>query len=272
MARTARIAEPKNAFQVRWNELCDVGGGTSGGPRRPDVQELLYEASLELNEYAKEEIQAQFEIFSDRNPWHICFAFGLGWGHLAKIERPFTDAATQFLQDFDEEALKLARSYCWYRGPKPLEESLKGAYTLFEKRRLPSEIPEAMDQLAKCQKRWLTPILSRERPRYIGAWNATAMFMMALFANPKLAQELTTPEIYLPIGQPVERGLDLLHAAKIVPKPEPVGDTEGEALDLLPIAQSNNLFAEVLKGREGWNLLDVHTGLYVLGTPQGYSV
>ena len=81
-----KIAKPLNPVQVEFNELCAKGGGAGGGPARTKVQELLHNGSKKLNTLAFDEISHQLKTFPTANPWQVCFAVGLGWGHLAQID------------------------------------------------------------------------------------------------------------------------------------------------------------------------------------------
>lgn len=263
-----KIANPLNAVQVEFNELCDKGGGAGGGPARTKVQELLFQGSKKLNIMAFDEISLHLKTFSSANPWHVCFAVGLGWGHLAKIDEDFTAAAIEVLTDLDPAALSVAKTFHLERGPTPIEQSLRGGYLMFQRVKLPPGLPDDLKKIGTAQQRWLSPILSPtiERPKYIGSWNSTAMFMVALFSKPALAATLTNPEVLLPPGGPIFNGLKILHKAKILKNPPFGNELDDEAFEPGSIYLNNDLMAELLQGRSGWSMIDVHSGLYMLGT------
>ena len=181
------IKNPVNEVQRRFNEICDLGGGPNGGPARTRVQELLVNAGKSLNEFAYDEISSYIYTLSDRDPWKVCFAVGLAWGRLAKLEFDFIDKASNVLQDWNFEDLNDAKSFKLERGPETIEHSLIGGYQLFKKVNLPQGLPDTLYSMGSAQQRWFSPILHPEsRPRYIGPWNATSMFMVALFVKPDL--------------------------------------------------------------------------------------
>jgi len=260
------ISKPANKIQRQFNDLCELGGGLGGGPARGKVQELLHRGGEVLNAHAYDEISTQLHEFPDRNPWHVCFAVGLSWGHLAQLNSDFTKAATNLMLDWNDDDLKIARSFHSERGPEPIEHSLRGAFTLFQKVLLPDSLPNTLEQFGRAQERWLTPILSNDRPKYIGSWNSTAMFMVGLFANPELAATLSTPKIMLPPGGPIFNALITLHKARILAKPPSGSELDDAAFEPGAIYENNALFADIHKGHKGWGLLEVHSGLYLLGT------
>ena len=135
-----KLPKPINDTQRTFAELCEKGGGVKGGPARTKVQALLKESGQQLNKLAEAEVAEHFKELSDRNPWHLCFAIGLCWGHLAKFEIDFTDAATRVLEDFNDGDLKIARKFHYERGAQPIEDLLRGGYTLFQKVPLPPGI------------------------------------------------------------------------------------------------------------------------------------
>ena len=263
-----KIKNPQNDLQVRFNELCDKGGGAGGGPARTKVQELLHEDSKKLNTIGYDEISGQLKAFPDANPWHVCFAVGLGWGHLAKIDKDFTAASIRVLSDLDEVALKDACMFHLERGPIPINQSLRGGYLMFQKVKLPAGLPDELKMIGRAQERWLSPIISptQDRPKYIGSWNAIAMFMVALFSKPTLAATLRDREVMLPTGGPIHAGLSILHKAKILKSPPAGSELDDEAFEPGSIYVNNDLMVELLVGRDGWSMIDVHTGLYLLGT------
>ena len=214
------ISKPINDTQVRFNELCLKGGGPGGGPARSKVLELLRESGQELNKLAFEEAQEFIAELSDANPWHLCFAMGLCWGHLAKLDIEFAKAAVSTLEKWSAADLSKACSYHLERGPKPIEQSLTGAKILFDKVILPAKLPNDLKTLHAAQQRWLGHVLHpTNRPPYIGAWNSTAMFMVALFAQPALAVTRKRTEPALPPGGPIHAGLSYLYKAKITTGP-----------------------------------------------------
>ena len=260
------ISKSLNGTQAGFNDLCVKGGGQGGGPLRGKVQELLSESGKSLNSFGIAEVQDALTRFAEFNPWHVCFAVGLAWGHLADLNPQFVGAAVRLLSDWNAADLTEARKHHYERGPDPIEQSLTGGYMLFERVKLPPALPDSLDRLRHFQERWWTPILSPNRPRYIGSWNATAMFMIALFAQPELAATMTEVKVLLPPGGPIYNGLKLLHEAKLLSRPPAGSDLDDEAVEPGAVYENNELFAEVQKGKVAWSLIDVHSGLYMLGT------
>ena len=263
----APIGAPLNHTQRRFNELCELGGGPRGGPARGKVLELLSESGRVLNQFAYRQTGQHLGAFPDANPWHVCFAVALCWGHLAKLELAFTAAVVGALADWNSDDLKMAQAFHQERGPKPIEQSLIGANALFSKVTLPAQLPETLKQLERAQERWLSPVLNpTTRPPYIGAWNATAMFMVALFAKPDLAATQLSPPPMLPPGGPIHAGLALLRRCGIVSRP-PAGSTlDDAAFEPGALYENNGLLAELCGQRKDWCLIDVHSGIYMLGT------
>ncbi len=263
-----KISNPLNQVQVTFNELCDKGGGPEGGPPRTKVQELLHQGSKKLNSMAYDEITSHLAAFPKANPWHVCFAVGVSWGHLARIDEDFTGAAIQALSDLDLTALNFAKTFHLERGPMPIEQSLRGGYLMFQRVKLPENLPEDLRMIGRAQERWLSPLVSPsiDRPKYIGSWNATAMFMVALFSKPNLASNLTNREVMLPPGGPIFTGLKSLFKAKVLKTPPSGNELDDEAFEPGSIYENNALMADLLAGRSGWSMIDVHSGLYMLGT------
>lgn len=259
------IPKPVNDTQRRYNRLCELGGGRGGGPARTKVEELLRESGQALNRIAHREITAHLAEYPDASPWHVCFAVGLSWGHLAQLHPEFTGAAVRLLSDWNDDDLRVAKRFHNERGPEPIEQSLRGGHVLFRRVTLPSALPDTLARYRAAQDRWQRSI-SADRPKYIGSWNTTAMFMVALFSDTDLAAQLTTPAVLLPPGGPIFAGLSLLHRANVLPDPPSGSDLDDEPVPLGVIFENNVLFEKLHRGLPGWNLLDVHSGLYMLGT------
>jgi len=263
----AMISKPVNDTQNAFNNLCLKGGGAGGGPARGKVLELLRESGQELNKLAYKETADHFAAFPAANPWHVCFAIALAWGHLAKLDLGFTEPVVRVLKNWNAIDLKKATSYHLERGPQPIEQSLTGAQMLFDKVVLPKTLPTTLDGLGRAQERWLSPVLNpKSRPPYIGAWNGTAMFMVSLFAQPVLAATQVIGSPALPPGGPIFMGLKYLHQAKITSKPPAANELDDEAFEPGVIYEDNGLLGEICKQRSDWCLIDVHSGIYMLGT------
>lgn len=260
------MSRPINETQRQFAQLCANGGGIKGGPAKSKVLELLRWSGSKLNEGAYDQTREQFEAFPDANPWHVCFAVGLAWGHLAKLETGFTGHVVNVLTDWNAHDLSGACAYHLERGPEPIEKSLMGAHNLFGRVVLPIPLPSTLERLDTAQQRWLSPILSPSRPAYIGSWNATAMFMAALFAQPTLAKTQRKPRPILPPGGPIYAGLKILHDTKIVGR-EPAGShLDDEAFEPGALYENNALLTELVDGLSDWSLIDAHSAVYMLGT------
>ena len=263
----ALISRPVNDTQRAFNELCVRGGGVAGGPARGKVLDLLRESGQSLNKLAYREAAEHIAAFPHANPWHICFAIALSWGHLAKLEIGFTEAVVKVLSNWNATDLAKATTYHLERGPLPIEQSLIGANMLFNKVTLPSALPATLEGIGRAQERWLSAVLNpKERPPYIGAWNGTAMFMTALFAQPALASTQIGPPPALPPGGPITAGLSLLYNAKIVSAAPSSSVLDDAAFEPGVIYADNGLFGELCKQLPNWCLIDVHSGIYMLGT------
>jgi len=270
--KTTGLPSPINQCQRDFHKLCELGGGPGVGPPRGKVQELLENTGKELNDFAFDEVAHHFAQLPGRNPWHVCFAIGLSWGHRAKFDVTFTEAAVNVLEHWNGTDLKTACSFHLERGVDPIHFSLSGAYQLFQKVKLPSTLPDNLKSLGRAQERWMTPILSPERPKYIGSWNATSMFMVALFAQPTLAAAMVEPTPMLPPGGPIFNTLKMLHKVNFLSSAPAGSNLDDQAFEPGAIYENNALMEEILRGRAGCSLLDVHSGLYTLGTRNHWSV
>lgn len=255
-----------NDTQRVFADLCLKGGGPKGGPARTKVQKLLMDSGQSLNKTANAEMAGAIKDNPDADPWHVCFAVGLCWGHLAVLTNDFIRAAVDYLQTGAMTSLHTAAGFHYERGPDPISQSLRGGRILFSKVVLPKGLPTTLKGIGRAQERWLTPILSPERPPYIGSWNATAMFMTALFAQPSLASTLITPEVMLPPGGPIFAGLSLLHKTHVLNRAPDGSELDDAAFEPGSIYANTGLMAELLQGMSGCSLIDIHSGLYMLGT------
>ena len=191
---------------------------------------------------------------------------------MAQLEARFTEAVCNVLSDWNTSDLNNAKSFHLERGPVPIEQSLTGARMLFGKVTLPPNLPDTLEKLGRAQERWLSPILNpKERPPYIGAWNATAMFMTALFGQPALAQTQKLPPPMLPPGGPIFAGLSLLHCTGILSRSPAGSELDDASFEPGAIYENNGLFSELCKQLPDWSLIDVHSGVYMLGTRHPHS-
>ena len=178
----------------------------------------------------------------------------------------FVGAAVGVLDNWNAVDLNEAKKHHYERGPVPIEQSLIGGHVLFGKVKLPAALPANLKHIGRAQERWLSPILSKDRPKYIGSWNATAMFMVALFAQPALAKTMMEAEFMLPPGGPIYAALSLLHRAHILSKPPEGNELDDESFQPGSIYLNNSLMVDIRKGMADLSLVDLHSGLYMLGT------
>lgn len=266
------MASPVNDTQREFARLCELGGGSKGGPAVSRVLQLLRASGRQMNAWAYEAMAEHMGAYPDANPWHLCFAVGLSWGHLAKFDVEFTGHVVSLLSHWNDDDLAAARSFHLERGPAPIEQSLIGAHILFNKVLLPTTLPDSLERLGRAQERWFGPILNpSERPRYIGSWNATAMFMTALFAQPKLAATQRTQTPILPPGGPIFNGLKILHQTGVLARSPSGSELDDEAFEPGALYENNQMLVDLLNGLKDWCLVDVHSGVYMLGTRHPHS-
>ena len=259
------LPAPINDTQASFAKLCALGEGPEGGPERTKVQELLRDHGKRLNKFASKQAASHFRGNADANPWHVCFAIGLCWGNLARNDPQFVSACVRCLGEWNDADLKQAMSYALQLGPDPIEQSLVGAHELFGKGKLPQTLPNGLERLRIAQDQWLKLVVSSEAHAYIGRWNATAMFLAALFAQPKLAAALTRPGVLLPDNGPIFGALQMLHRVDILSEP-PEERELGDKVWLEALHVNNDLLHDILVGLPDWSLVDVHSGLTMLGT------
>jgi hypothetical protein len=260
------IPKPVNATQEEFRRLCELGGGQQGGPVRHKVLELLRDTGKKLNKHAYEVAAEHFAAAPDADPWHVCFSVGMCWGHLARAEVDFTQHVVRAIADLDDAEMKAASVYHYERGPDPIQQSIRGARALFGMVSLPEDLPSSLETLGQAQDRWFGPILGPKRPPYIGSWNATAMFMVALFAQPSLAATQIDPRPVLPPGGPIHGGLKLLHQAHLISQGPDGTQLDDAGFEPGVLFVNNSLFKELRAQLDDWSLIDVHSGLYMLGT------
>jgi hypothetical protein len=80
----------------------------------------------------------------------------------------------------------------------------------------------------------------------------------------------------MPIKTPVNdcqrhAALSTLYADGILRDPPAGSELDDEAFEPGALAENNALFVKLLEGHDGWNMLDVHSGLYMLGTRDTHS-
>jgi len=261
----------KNKIQHRFKELCDKGGGAGGGPPRGMVQALLKEAGQSLNEFGFDETAAHLSQFGDRNPWHVCFAVSLAWGHLAQLDLEMTEAVVEFLESHDGLWLDRAASFCMERGPDAIRQPLANAYHVFQTTRLPVNLPASLSGIKSAEDRWLGKVLGPPRVPYIGSWNSTAMFMVALFAQPALAQTMKEVSVILPPGGPIFTALRVLHSVKILASAPDGNDMDDGGWEPGVLFSNNALMQTLIAGPHDLNMVDLHSGLYMLGTKYQFA-
>lgn len=241
-----------------------MAGGQGGGPPRKKTLELLRASGRSLNRGAQEQIKSALDHLPSANPWHVCFAVGMSWGRLAQFDLAFVEAATSCLECYNEDDAADAAKFPMEKGGGAVKESLYGGWLAFDGLDLKGPLPVTLEGMVRAQAKWLRAVLNK-KPRFIGAWNGTALFMTALFSNPALARDLIRPDVLLPIGGPITAGLNILHRANLLGRPADERDEE-HSLDYGQIMLINGLFEDVRAGLADWNLLEVHSGLYMLGT------
>ena len=260
------ISSPLNECQRQFNELCKKGGGRKGGPARTKVQQLVRDEGKLLNQSAYDEVSHALTVASASNPWHVLFAIGLCWGEMARYSDKYLLAAVAAIASWNDMDRAEATKHYTQKGHELLEGSLRSASVVFEKLGTTlSAIPETIEEHNKLQGRWFTR-LNALNPSYIGPWNATALFMVALFARPKLAQTMKTLGPVLPSGGPISRALNLLYQVGVTNHPAQALEDDVRLSALAGATADNGTMQELIVGMSDCSMVDMHSGLYMLGS------
>lgn len=193
---------------------------------------------------------------------------GLSWGHLAKDGPTYMDAATCALANLNETDIATARKFHYERGERPVDQSLRGGFQMFQLVKLPNSLPDTLKAYDRAQQRWMSPIVSPSiaKLKYIGSWNATAMFMIGIFSQPNLWHKFTLSIVSLPPNEPVYQAMRILYDCRILSQ-APIGSSlDNNAYDPGAIFENNSIITELIDENSGLNMIDLHSELYMLGT------
>ncbi len=260
------ISSPINQCQRQFNELCKKGGGRNGGPARTKVQQLLRDEGKLLNRNAYDDVASALDVGDGHNPWHVFFALGLCWGEMARYSDEYLLAAVRALASWNDDDRREATKSHTQKGHDLLQGSLRGASVVFQQMGASlSDVPETIEEHNKLQGRWFRR-LNALNPPYIGPWNATALFMVALFARPKLAAEMKTLGPVLPSGGPISRALNLLHHVHVTNHPAQTLEDDVRFGALAGATADNGTMQELIVGMADCSMVDMHSGMYMLGS------
>jgi hypothetical protein len=141
---------------------------------------------------------------------------------------------------------------------------------MFERVEMPEAIPNDLRGLREVQEKWLRPCTKQDRPHYIGSWNSVALFMAAMFQN-GLWRKLSDLQVILPIGGAIYGSLLQLSRDHVLLRRPARDDRLDEKFELGAITNNNGLMLELLARHHDRCTMDVHSGLYQLGTRQNWS-
>jgi hypothetical protein len=77
---------------------------------------------------------------------------------------------------------------------------------------------------------------------------------------------MTGRAFVLPPGGPIFNALKLLHQAHILPSAPAGSELDDQAFEPGALYENNATMEGLLKGLPDWSMLDIHSGLYMLGT------
>lgn len=261
------IRKPINPTQHEYNELCRKGGGIKSGPARSRVLALLQASGAKINEGAHAELKSHLDAVGPGNPWYVFYALGLSWGHIAKHSEEFTAAAAAYLDHGAPSDLARAQEFYTERGREPIKNSLESGRILLQAATfIPVGVPSEIGQLADIQRKWNPLCFGPRKIPWIGKWNGTSMFLVALLSSPALWKMLKDGTVLLPSGGPISTGLELMHAAHLISARPDRLEPENNQDKLGSLSLDNGLMWELHKGLPSSNMVDIHSGLYELGT------
>lgn len=97
------------------------------------------------------------------------------------------------------------------------------------------------------------------------------MFMVVLFAQPDLARTMKTVEVILPPGGPIFTALKVLHSVKILNDRPDGDDMDDGGWEPGVLFNNNALMQLLIPGPHDLNMIDLHSGLYMLGTKYPFA-
>jgi hypothetical protein len=219
-----------------------------------------------LNSNAYSEVASALNTGDECNPWHVFFALGLCWGEMARYSDRYLLAAVGAISSWNDADRGEATKHCTQKGHELLEGSLRSASVVFDQIGTAlSTIPETLEEHNKLQGRWFRR-LNALNPSYIGPWNATALFMVALFARPTLAKTMRTLGPILPSGGPISRALNLLYQVGVTNHGAQSLEDDVRFSALAGATADNGTMQELIVGMGDCSMVDMHSGLYMLGS------
>lgn len=254
-----------NMLQTEFATLVD----RSGDNREILVEglaPLLLDAGGDLNANGARQLQEYLTGIPFEDLHIGWFVAGIAWGRDAEDSREFVLSAVQAIKSSKPKDHKRAMRFALAGRHRRLENLLRAGRQIVLQERHPCPI-SAIEELNEYQQRLFKALQLLPDVQGIGNWNLGAMFFCAALSDPQWRVEMNKARPRLPMSAPIFHSMEQLYSLRVLSRQPNYNPWRPKDSSYPEALYSNNALLEELCQKLGTSrILDIHSGLYLLGT------